>query len=131
MEFTFELQLDGWALITMANSQQYRLQYNCSDAELRKGIHVLTSDGMSNDKANEHVNLSNVSLTRVELVTDCYEEDVVDTARKFLDAHGFKCLGPGYGGALVIYHGVDFGGNWLLSRWGEEDPVSMTGIKIE
>lgn len=127
MDFTFEKEKDGWALITHASGQQYRIEYNVGDRGLSPGLYLFTSDGFAPESA--HQQASHVALTRIETVTDCNTKDVIDTASRFMDAHGLSCIGPDYCAVICEFVRYAENGDWVLKDVLTDEETVLDTVK--
>lgn len=101
MDFTHVIEGNGWARITHADGETYRLRYNNHDEPLVVGeLYIFTTDGQSDQSV--HQTRSRVSLTRFEAVTNIKNSSAVcDSARQFLTDRGFPCLGDDIAAFIV------------------------------
>ena len=127
MDFTFTKEKDGWALITHANGEQYRIEYNVGDRELQPGLCLFISDGFA--PVSVHQQIAHIALIRLELLTDCNADNVVDTATHFMDAHGLPCLSPDHRAVICTFSHYDENGDWVMKDNGTGEEIVLNSAK--
>ena len=125
MEFTYEVEPDGWALITHADGRQYRIRYDNMGEPLSAGeIHLMTTDGHT--PGIHPPTVQRIGLTRITVIShDLDADDIRDTATKFLHGNDFPCIGEDYACAVVILSEVKENGDWVIVSLGGKETMTI------
>lgn len=115
MEFSYKVEPDGWAIITHADGEHYRIRYdNMGEPLCVDELHLMIVDGQ--DPQVHRPTTQRVHLTRLgDISENLREVDICDTAGRFLHANGFECIGADYVMVIVRLLEVRDTGEWVVN----------------